>query len=85
MSRLGIEQTIINPDKVLELGQGQKKFIKQQGSRLYQTIALWKEKEQLWLIISVWVKGEEDRPDLLWRLLTAPFRFLRFLWHWFFV
>ncbi len=52
---------------------GQQKFIKQQGSRLYHVVATYLSEQKAYLVISAWVRGEEDRPPLLWRLLTLPF------------
>jgi len=72
----GVEETIYNCDKKIILPTGETKFIKQQGSRLYQAVAIYKEKEHAWLVLSVWVRGEEDRPDLLWLIITAPFKWL---------
>lgn len=77
MTITGIEDTILNPDKKISLPAGQTKFIKQQGKRLYQAVAIYKEQEHAWLVLSVWVRGEEDRPDLLWLIITTPF-----IWLW---
>ncbi len=72
----GVEETILDPDKKISLDEGQTKFIKQQGRRLYQVVAIYKEQEHAWLVLSVWVRGEEDKPDLLWLAITTPFKWL---------
>ena len=76
MSKLGVEETVLKPDKKITGDKGETKFIKQQGSRQYQVIATYKPNERAWLVISAWVRGEEDQPDLLWRILTMPFKLL---------
>lgn len=72
----GVEETVLDPDKKISLEAGQTKFIKQQGKRLYQAVAIYKEQEHAWLVLSAWVRGEEDKPDLLWLIITAPFKWL---------
>ena len=62
-----------HPDHHCSTKSGQQKFIKQQGSRLYHVVATYLSEQKAYLVISAWVRGEEDRPPLLWRLLTLPF------------
>ena len=84
MSLLGVEKTITSPDRKISLPDGQIKFIKFLDKRLYQAIAVYEKKQQAWIVISAWIRGENDPPDLLWTLITAPFKllfkFFRFLW-----
>ncbi len=76
MTTGGVEETVLDPDKKILLPTGETKFIKQQGKRLYQAIAVYKEQEHSWLVLSTWVRGEEDSPDLLWLIITTPFKWL---------
>lgn len=71
-----IEEVVLHPQKEIDLGEGKIKFIKRIAKRNYQVIATHLNKENKWLVISVWVKGEEDRIPLIWQLLTLPFRLL---------
>ena len=50
------------------------KFIKLLNTRKYHIVAQWKKNEQKWLVISVWVRGEDDREPLAVQLLLLPFR-----------
>ena len=77
MELYGIEQLILFPDNKKSLGENKFKFQKIVKQRNYQAIATWLDKENKWLIISVWVRGEEDQLPLAWLIITAP---LRLLW-----
>ncbi|MDO5561781.1 MAG: DUF4258 domain-containing protein [bacterium] len=82
MSLTGVEKTIENPDRKKTLSDGQTKFVKFLDNRLYQVIAVYKSDQKAWIVISAWIRGEEDQPDLIWRLITAPFKLLAKLWRW---
>ncbi len=55
------------------------KFIKTLRGRKMQVVANWKDDERKWLVISVWVRGEEDKAPLPWRIISAPFRGIAFI------
>lgn len=74
-----IEQIILNPEQKINLRDGKFKFIKTLNNRRYQIVAADVKKENKWLVISVWVRGEDDRVPFTWILITAPFRFLWWL------
>lgn len=84
MELYGIEKLVLNPDKKISLGQNKFKFLKKIGDRRYQAIASYLPKENNWLVISVWVRGEDDRVPLIWQIITLPFRLLwwilKFIW-----
>jgi len=79
-----IELTLINPDKVLPSGDNQHKYIKNINGRKYHVVAKNIPEQNVRLIISAWVRGEDDRESLLTTVLLAPFRILwdisRWLW-----
>lgn len=50
------------------------KFIKTVGDRPIHVVATLLPREKKWLVVSVWVRGEDDQPSLAWRLLTLPFK-----------
>lgn len=50
------------------------KFIKTINQRKIHTVASYLKKENKWLVISVWVRGEDDKVPLIWQLLTLTFR-----------
>ncbi len=74
LSRLSVEQTIKKPDKIWAEKSEKRKFVAWQGKRQYQVIAKWQEKEQAWLVVSAWVRGEEDQAPLMWRMLAWLFK-----------
>ncbi len=74
-----IEQIILNPEQKINLRDGKFKFIKNLNNRHYQIVAADIKKENKWLVISVWVRGEDDRLPLIWILISAPFKFLWWL------
>lgn len=71
LSLWSLQDTITHPEKKISLGEGKCKYIKKQGSRLYQVVATYLPEEKANLIISAWVRGEEDQPPLCWRFLTG--------------
>jgi len=81
LSLRSIESTLADPDRVVEMDGGKRKFIKQQGSRLYHVVAKYSPPQRAWVVISVWVRGEEDPPNYLWLVITWPFRMAgKLLW-----
>jgi len=86
ISREMVRLTLANPDKTFPVQENAKdfqdspkiKFIKTIHGRQTQVIAsLLPDKK--WLIISVWIRGEEDKVPLMWQLITLPFRISWFL------
>ena len=78
LSKLDIEDTIRYPDKkYCSQSESGDKFIKKQGTRRYHVIAKYLPQQKAYLVVSAWVRGEEDQPDFGWRLITAP---LRLIW-----
>lgn len=74
-----IEKVIANPDKKFRLDDEKTKFLKKVDNRRYQVVATYLKNENKWLVISVWVRGEDDRLPLIWILISAPFRLLWWL------
>lgn len=65
------------PDKQFGTEQSKSvKFIRTLASRKYHIVGQWKKQESKWLIISVWVRGEDDREALTTQLLLLPFRII---------
>jgi hypothetical protein len=80
-----IYQTLHRPEQLLQQEAKEiKKYTRHIAGRHYQVIAKYLPAEKKHLIVSVWVRGEEDRLPFIWQLLSAPFRFvwwfLKFLW-----
>ena len=73
-----IWQTITYPEKKYPQDQTTK-FIKSVQDRRLHVIASWLTKENKWLVVSVWVRGEEDKEPVVWQLITLPFRLIWWL------
>lgn len=50
------------------------KFIRELQGRRVHVVATFLPDKRQWLIVSVWVRGEEDRVPMAWQLLTLPFK-----------
>lgn len=59
--------------------QNTTKFIRTINHRQYQVIGTYLPQEKKTLVVSVWVRGEEDRVPLIWQIISAPFRVLWWL------
>lgn len=74
-----IYQTVNNPNQSFNQEDNQEeaaiKFIKSINDRQHHVIAKKTDQGQ-WLVISVWIRGEEDPVPLMWQLLTFPFKVL---------
>ncbi len=75
----GIHQTIHQPSYKKKMDKGKIKFIADINNRQYHVIATPLPQKDKWLIISNWVRGEEDRVPLIWQLITAPFRLIWYI------
>jgi hypothetical protein len=69
-----IFQTINYPKEKIFLKENKYKFLKSINQRHYQIIAKYLSKSKQWLIISVWVRGEEDKLPLSWQVISFPFK-----------
>lgn len=70
-----IESTVLSPDKKFPGKQpGTTKFIKTVNNRLVHIVGQYLKEENKWLIISVWVRGEDDQAPLSWQLISLPFK-----------
>ena len=78
-SRSISQEAIVNVLKSPELTQPSEKpnsvkFIKTINQRTIHVVATQLKEERTWLVISVWVRGEDDQQPIMWRLITWPFR-----------
>jgi hypothetical protein len=70
-------RTIKSPAEKESENNGNVKFIKTVDDREIQVIANWLEDENRWIVVSAWVRGEED-PRPLWQwVFVLPYRLLR--------
>lgn len=66
-----IEQVLHNPDKIIQIGGGKSKFTRVIDQRHFQVIASYLSKENKWLVISAWVRGEEDSKPFIDQLIEG--------------
>lgn len=71
--------TIHQADKKKKMTDGKIKFIKTINQRRYQVVATYLNQDNKWLVISNWVRGEEDKLPLAWQLLSLPFKIVFYL------
>lgn len=80
ISKDRIWQVINHPDKSFNEGGGSKdsskKFIKEVGGRKYQAVATYLPNERKYLVISTWVRGEDDKQSIIWIVITLPFKII---------
>lgn len=67
-----VYQAIAHPAKKFEEGNTTK-FIKTVHKRKVHVVAQYLKDEKKWLVISVWVRGEDDKQPLVWKIITFPF------------
>lgn len=86
ISKQMIESAISSPDRRIDQTEtpGNIKFEKTINNRAVHVIATYLVHEKSWLIISAWVRGEEDAHSLEEQIIFAPFKIiwftLRLLW-----
>ncbi len=81
-----VETVLDNPDRTTPTEKpNTTKFVKTINGREIQVIARHLPEEHKTLIISVWVRGEDDPENLAWLFISLPFRLLWklvvFVWH----
>jgi len=77
ISQDAVVQVVRKPQVTESEDNGNKRFVRVVKDRNYHVIAKYLTDEKRWLIVSAWVRGEDD-PEPLWRrVLLLPFRVLR--------
>jgi hypothetical protein len=80
VSQYDVAQVLKYPDATQETEKpGSTKFIKKINDRNLHVVATYLPEQKQWLIVSVWVRGEEDQPALAWQVITLPFKVLWFV------
>lgn len=77
LSQDDILLAITQPDRKFSQDKNDEvKFIKTVHGRRYQVVAKFLADQNAWLVVSAWVRGEEDPEPILFTILVAPFRLL---------
>lgn len=72
-----VVQAVLQPHKTYQASKKNTfKFIKTIDNRKLHVVASKTPDLGKWLIVSVWVRGEDDALPFVWQLLTAPFKFV---------
>jgi len=72
-----VASVLRNPDKTFPGKKpGTTKFIRTLNDRKMHVVASYLADQKKWLVVSVWVRGEEDTVPLVWQLITLPFKAL---------
>ena len=79
LSQDTVYQAVNRPDFQKDIGDTKTKFFKTIRTRKVQVIGTYLSKEKKWLVVSVWVRGEEDPVPIVWRILVSPFKILCWL------
>jgi len=72
LSKDVIYQTVSSPDKTFH-NKSNFKFIRTISGRKIHVVATPIENNKF-LVISTWVRGEEDKESLMWQIISLPFR-----------
>lgn len=65
-----VVHAIQSPDRRQPESDGDMKFIKEINSRKLHVVSHYLDDEKKWLVVSAWVRGEDD-PKPLWQRLLA--------------
>ncbi len=50
------------------------KFIRELNGRNTQLVGTYLADQKKWLIVSAWVRGEDDKVPFVWQVMTFPFK-----------
>lgn len=80
ISQDAVASVMRKPDKTYPGRKpGTTRFIRTLDDRRIHVIASYLADQKKWLVVSVWVRGEEDKQPLAWQLITLPFRVIWWL------
>lgn len=84
LSQHGVWETVHQPHQKIKKGKNTK-YIRTIKGRKYQVVAKQLPRENKYLVISLWIRGETDKLPLAWRLIRFPFvvvwKLLVWLWN----
>ncbi len=77
ISQRQVQQTLAHPEKIFPSDKpNQIKFISTFNDRTIHVVAKHLKDQDKWLIISVWVRGEDDSIPLIWKVISFPFKII---------
>ena len=80
ISQDAAEAALRQPDRT-EPGKkpGTVKFMRTLNGRNIQLVGTYLQDQKKWLIMSAWVRGEDDKVPLMWQIITLPFKLVWWL------
>lgn len=80
ISQDAAEAVLSHPDSTVPGKKpGTVKFIRQLQGRNIQLVATYLDDQKKWLVVSAWVRGEDDKVPFIWQLITLPFKLILML------
>jgi hypothetical protein len=77
ISQHQVQQVLSHPQKTFPSDKpDQVKFIRSLNDRTIHVVGKYLDDQKKWLIISVWVRGEDDPTPLAWKIITFPFQII---------
>lgn len=77
ISQHHVQQVLADPDKTFPSDKPEQiKFIRLLHNRTIHVVAKHLSDQNKWLIVSVWVRGEDDPVPLMWQIITFPFKII---------
>lgn len=72
-----VQRVLANPDKTFPSDKPEQiKFIRSLNNRTIHVVAKHLPDQNKWLVVSVWVRGEDDPVPLTWKIITFPFKII---------
>jgi hypothetical protein len=69
------ESVLRNPDKTYPGSKPNTvKFVRTLNDRNIQIVATYLDDQKKWLVVSAWVRGEDDKAPFMWQVITFPFK-----------
>ncbi len=77
ISQHQVQQILTHPEKTFPSHKpDQIKFIRTLNNRTIHVVVKQLADQKKWLIISVWVRGEDDSIPFVWKIITFPFKII---------
>lgn len=75
-----LEEVLKDPDKKFN-NRDNVKFIKTVDGRRIHVVANFDARKKDWVVVSAWVRGEDDPQPLLWRIIVGSVKYpALFVW-----
>ncbi|MBU2543579.1 hypothetical protein KJ707_03400 [Patescibacteria group bacterium] len=77
ISQHQVALVLTHPEKTLPSDKpNQMKFIRTLDNRTIHVMGKYLDDQKKWLVISIWVRGEDDPVPLMWQIITLPLKII---------